>query len=266
MCLWLRLCAEEKKEEKKGPEDPLCPFCKASWKRLCFTTRANQLYSAVEADSEQAGAFDAEIGVAFESVELMNFFRTLRSFYCTICKANAVADGDRSGLSASTRQFRTLKELSIHYEREHSRYLCEACVETRQVFVHERPTYTHAQLLRHFEKGSAGGAEGPIEPHPFCQFCVRTDPRRLLSSASLFCEIMCCAAVLCVDIAFVPVSSIRIGLITAMMSFMCICRRRIGTAPSAIALVRRSTSVTISHSNDIADTTTMSATNRDACR
>ncbi len=48
----------------------------------------------------------------------------------------------------------------------------EACVESRQVLIHERPAFTHKQLLRHFKKGSGGGSEGPIEPHPFCQFCV----------------------------------------------------------------------------------------------
>jgi hypothetical protein len=38
--------------------------------------------------------------------------------------------------------YRTINHLMDHVERNHNRFFCTACVTARQVFIHERDTYT----------------------------------------------------------------------------------------------------------------------------
>lgn len=60
-----------------------------------------------------------------------------------------------------------------HLEKEHNRYLCDLCVESKTLLMNEHQTYTSYELKQHLEKGDFDKENNLTMLHPFCIFCDR---------------------------------------------------------------------------------------------
>lgn len=162
--LRMRLFVAKKKKGADKDQEPFkwsCPFCKKSWDKLKFSRRQEKYDPTMTADST---LYDTQIDAYFDGQHTMDSFTKLRSFYCTKCPP-----GKGGGYPKT---FRTMKDLERHLEKSHSLYYCEACLETQNVYIHERELFTTSALTNHYKYGTpAKGENAPIAPHPFCLFC-----------------------------------------------------------------------------------------------
>ena len=169
---------EEKKEAAQGGQSWECAFCKQPWAQVLFTREMRSEADHTAALALQGSDFapflyDASIDTHFQDVKTQSQFLKLRSIYCPLCESPPTPSPDGPAPSrGATKYFSSMVALNKHLNNAHNKHTCEACVTTRQVFIHEHEFFTQSQLLYHFQHGSpATGAHGPIDAHPFCQFC-----------------------------------------------------------------------------------------------
>ena len=161
--------------------EPLeCPFCRQAWTRVLFTREMQTEADHTAAMALQGGEWsdctlDDSIQVYFQDSRTKEQFLKLRSVYCPVCEHQphtAAHSHEQHRSNAHTKYFASIQALNRHLQSSHSLHTCEACITTRQVFIHEHEFFTQQQLLYHFQHGSPATAQhGPIDPHPFCQFC-----------------------------------------------------------------------------------------------
>ena len=136
-----------------------CVYCKTKLDRVIVT---NDLSRTWESFSDSVCGnycineltFDKESGSFFHGQKHLRDTRLkLRGYSCKQC---------------NNTNFKSLKELTTHLQREHQLKLCTICVDAKQKFVSELPRYTKKQLDIHIRKGNPKvGFDG----HPQCDFC-----------------------------------------------------------------------------------------------
>ena len=139
-----------------------CQYCRTIWSTVIITESYEHRLLPIESFNKSQLVMDTYTCVQYESQVVAAYFHKLYSIYCTICDSNNI-----------NRIFTTDKQYQQHLSHTHKLYLCTACVTTRRVYITEQQTYSKSQLLTHFKLGATFERHmtGPIEPHPFCQFC-----------------------------------------------------------------------------------------------
>eukprot|EP00808_Paulinella_micropora_P009333 g43418.t1 len=146
--------------DKKAEGRHQCPFCKKDWPRVIVTDV--QSPAKFQDLCITSLLYDKSTDLHFLDSDLMHKYCEFVSLSCALCQPRG----------KSRRQFDSMTALSKHLEHSHQRYYCSACVETLRLFPPERDLFTRTQLRKHFMEGSpAHDRMGPIEAHPFCEFC-----------------------------------------------------------------------------------------------
>lgn len=132
----LRLRALWKKRE--------CTFCKAEATRVIFTAHPTKGFGEFTAD--ELPYADEKLAIYFESEQDYNDTISILRFHCPQPQCKRLCSG--------------WADLKAHVKREHTRLLCDLCVQHKKIFAHEHTLFTASSLQAHLS------AE-----HRHCEYC-----------------------------------------------------------------------------------------------
>lgn len=67
--------------------------------------------------------------------------------------------------------FKNTENYKKHLSRDHSKFLCELCVQNEVLLMNEHKTFTAEDLKNHLEIGTFDEDNNLVSIHPLCKFC-----------------------------------------------------------------------------------------------
>lgn len=121
-----------------------CTFCKAEATRVIFTTNPTKGFG--EFTPDELPYMDEKLAIYFETEQAYNDTISLLRFHCPHTQCDTLCSG--------------WADLKAHAKREHTRLLCDLCVQHKKIFAHEHTLFTSTSLQAHL------AAE-----HRHCEYC-----------------------------------------------------------------------------------------------
>ncbi|WFD17864.1 RING-type E3 ubiquitin transferase [Malassezia caprae] len=121
-----------------------CTFCKAEATRVIFTRHPTKGFGEFTAD--ELPCSDEKLAIYFETEQDYHDTISLLRFHCPQPQCETLCSG--------------WADLKAHAKREHTRLLCDLCVQHKKIFAHEHTLFTASSLQAHLS------AE-----HKYCEYC-----------------------------------------------------------------------------------------------